>query len=262
MNFVTGIILAVISAVIALEHLQQSVLQFFDIVALSIVFGGTLAVSTIILPWKDYRNILKNVSRLFFYIGYNKRDIVNLGLVSLNNYKRGEKIQVPNDSPFHILLLKDGFELLQLGLQAQKVEAILSERIHHYYESNKKVADAIRSLAKYPPAFGLTGTVFGLVELMKSVSQGMPAKETGLKMAIALVATLYGLVIANLFLNPAGEQILKCLKSDKALADISLQVIMLAAQNVSMLESQELLNSMVDQHERVDFVSQQYLEAV
>lgn len=262
MNYIIGIVLAFASAVIALDHLQQSVMQFFDIVALSIVFGGTFAISMIILPWKDYRNILKNLSRLFFDLGHNKSEVVNIGLVSLSNFKRGEKLQIPNDSPFHLLLLKDGFELLQLGLEPQKVEAILSERIHHYYEANKKVADSIKSLAKYPPAFGLTGTVFGLVELMKSVSQGLPAKETGLKMAIALVATLYGLVIANLFLNPAGEQILKILKSDKELADISLQTIVLAAQNVSMLESQELLNSMVDSHDRVDFVSQQYSEAV
>ena len=97
---------------------------------------------------------------------------------------------------------------------------------------------------------------------MKAVSEGMPAKETGIKMAIALVATLYGLIVANLILNPAGEQILKNTNNDRDLAEISLQVIVLAAQRVSLLEAQELLNSMVDDHERVNFVAQQYSEAV
>ncbi|MCB0356229.1 MAG: MotA/TolQ/ExbB proton channel family protein [Bdellovibrionales bacterium] len=262
MNYILGLIIALISAAIALEHLQQSAAQFYDLVAFAIVIGGTFAVSLVILPWKEYRVLLQCLQGLFFNLGHNKRELVNLGMTALNNYKNGEKFTLPKNQFIHFQILKDGFELLQLGLDVKKVETILAERINHYHERHKKIANAIRSLAKYPPAFGLTGTVFGLVELMKAVSEGMPAKETGIKMAIALVATLYGLIVANLILNPAGEQILKNTNNDRDLAEISLQVIVLAAQRVSLLEAQELLNSMVDDHERVNFVAQQYSEAV
>ncbi|MCB0391399.1 MAG: MotA/TolQ/ExbB proton channel family protein [Bdellovibrionales bacterium] len=261
MNYILGLIIAAVSAIIALEHLQQSIMQFYDLVALAIVLGGTFAVSLIVIPWKEFRVLIKNLGRLMFNLGHNRQDFVNFGLNALNKFKSGNKLKLPKNNFIHYQIIKDGFELLQLGLAADKVQVILNERIHHYYENNKKIANAIRSLAKYPPAFGLTGTVFGLVELMKAVSEGMPAKETGIKMAIALVATLYGLIVANLILNPAGEQILKNTNNDKELAEIALQVIVLASQGVSLLEAQEFLNSMVDDHERVDFVTQHYSEA-
>lgn len=52
------------------------------------------------------------------------------------------------------------------------------------------------------------GTVLGLVNLMRGISAGLDAKDTGVQMAVALVATFYGLIFANLIVNPAGEAIL------------------------------------------------------
>jgi chemotaxis protein MotA len=150
--------------------------------------------------------------------------------------------------------MTDGTELIALGFDHSKIHSILSERIYQWGERKQRVANSIRSLAKYPPAFGLVGTVLGLVSLMRSISDGASSSEAGVRMAVALVATLYGLLTANLILNPAGENILKSVNEEKKAAEIALEAILMAAQGVNLLEAQEVLNSHVGPDDRINIL--------
>jgi chemotaxis protein MotA len=71
-------------------------------------------------------------------------------------------------------------------------------------------------------------------------------------MAIALVATFYGLLIANLLVNPAGELILKKAQEEEELAEIAIQTLLLMNSKASQLEALETINSYVPLHERAD----------
>jgi chemotaxis protein MotA len=148
----------------------------------------------------------------------------------------------------------DGVELIGLGFNEEKIEMILEERLFQWNERKTKVANAIRSLAKYPPAFGLVGTVLGLVSLMRAISDGASSSEAGFRMAVALVATLYGLLTANLVLNPAGENVLKSTSEERHAAELALQAVLLAAKGVNLLEAQEMLNSFVAPEERINIL--------
>jgi chemotaxis protein MotA len=151
-------------------------------------------------------------------------------------------------------ILREGSELIQLGLSTERIEVILNERVFQAGRRMRRVGTAVRNLAKYPPAFGLMGTVLGLVNLMRGISTGLTAQQTGLEMAVALVATMYGLLIANFIVNPAGEMIMKKAHEDEESAEIALQAVILAADKTSALEAQEILNSYVDVRHRIDVV--------
>ena len=97
------------------------------------------------------------------------------------------------------------------------------------------------------------GTVLGLVNVMTGVSNGADAKSTALKMSIALVATMYGLVVANLFVNPAGELIQRYANDDESLAQIAVEAVMLEINKSSYLEAQEYLNSFAPEESRLVF---------
>lgn len=144
--------------------------------------------------------------------------------------------------------------MIQLGLGKERIAEILEERVFQTGRRRRRVGTAIRNLAKYPPAFGLMGTVLGLVNLMRGLASGLSAQQTGLEMAVALVATMYGLLLANLFINPAGEMVMKKATEDEDAAEIALEAVMLACDRVSMLEAQEVLNSYVDERYRIDVV--------
>jgi chemotaxis protein MotA len=101
----------------------------------------------------------------------------------------------------------------------------------------------------------LVGTVLGLVSLMRALADSQGAQETGLRMAVALVATLYGLLLSNLVINPAGEQVSRLASEVKKDSGIALQGILLASERTSLLESQELLNCFVSPEFKVNFLS-------
>ena len=236
--FPIGILIALTSFVVAISHLNQSLINYYDFVALFVVFGGTIAVGVVVIPWGMRKDLILGIKDLFKGQGVTYKQVLSdcLGVVKENpsNYeKAGEGL--------HTQILKDGIELIQLNMDKNKILVILEERVIHYVKRRKKIANAIRSLAKYPPAFGLMGTVLGLVNVMRGVSSGLDGKQTALEMAIALVATMYGLIVANLVLNPAGELITKRIAEEESYGEIAISAIDLLAEKTSLLEAQELL---------------------
>jgi chemotaxis protein MotA len=258
MLYIIGILIALGSLVASVIHLDQSASSYYDFVGLVMVVGGTLAVAVITLPWEMRSQIFKHVFELFYRPSANKKELIESCLKTHKNITSqvfDSNIAGPG---LAFQILRDGVELVQLGFSADKIEAILRERVYHSVERIKYIANSIRGLSKYPPAFGLAGTVLGLVHLMRGVSDGMSPQETGIRMAIALIATFYGLLVANLIINPMGEAIYKNAHEEEKLGEIALQAIMLAADKSNLLETQEMLNSFVEINNRVSWMNNDF----
>lgn len=254
MFFAIGLFVAFASLTAAIAHLNQTFLSYYDFVAFVMVFGGTIAVALITLPWELRREIFSRALELLRRKSVDRSQLIRDCLAVNRNTLNGI-FHPPAEKKGPYALLRDGVELIQLGLQPDKIEIILKERLYQGTERARYVANAIRGMSKYPPAFGLAGTVLGLVHLMRGVSEGMSPQDTGIRMAIALVATFYGLLVANLLVNPFGDAIFKNAYEDEKLGEIALQSVMLAAERTSLLEAQELLNSYVPSANRVDLIS-------
>lgn len=249
--FPIGIAIAAISFIVSIIHLNQSLLNYYDFVALFVVFGGTAAVGAVLIPWGLKRELLQGLMDLIKGQGISYRNVLSDCLkVVQDNPTTYEKSTLN----LHDQILKDGIELIQLNMDKAKILTILDERVSQHVKRRKKIANAIKSLAKYPPAFGLMGTVLGLVNVMRGVANGLDGKQTAMEMAIALVATMYGLLIANLVLNPAGELITKRIVEEESFGEIAISAIDLLADKTSLLESQELLNSYVPVEHRVNIL--------
>lgn len=251
MNFVVGISIAIVSLIAAIIHLEQSPLSYYDFVALVTVIGGTFAVTVITLPWEMKNEIKTRLKELVKRKAFSRRQLIQDCLTFNKRVGNGVYKEVSDSTLLPYQILRDGMELIQLGVESEKIEVILKERLYQSTERARYIANVIRGLSKYPPAFGLAGTVLGLVHLMRGVSAGMSAQETGVRMAIALVATFYGLLVANLVINPIGDAIYKNSYDDEKLGEIALQAVSLAVERTNLLEAQELLNSYVEPLDRV-----------
>ncbi|MFZ9596650.1 MAG: motility protein A [Bdellovibrionia bacterium] len=254
MFYILGLLISASSILISIQHLKQNVLFYFDFVAVSVVFGGTAAVALVILPWEYWFDILVAVKRLLSPQARSFKALATECMYFIHT--RGQISQEMKQAQLPSDVLKDGEELISLGFKPDKVELILTERIHQRTASYHTIANALRSLAKYPPAFGLVGTVLGLVSLMRAVSDGAPPKEVGIRMAVALLATFYGLLVSNLIISPAGENLMKLATEEKKQAELALQAVLLMAENVTLLEAQEVLNSFVPRVDRVNVLSE------
>lgn len=251
MAYLIGLLIASISVVVSIVHLNQQASSYYDFVGFAMVLGGTVAIGWMIIPIQGLEELKKFFSLLLSSPLKSRRLVLNSSM-DLVSYSRA-RARVPEvDAPgLAGVVLKDGAELINLGLKSSVVQEILEGRIHTATEQGKKLASSFRSLSKYPPAFGLAGTVLGLVHLMRGISEGMDPEETGVRMAIALVATLYGLVVSNIVCNPIGEVISKSVNEEEELAHIALQAVMLAVEKTDYLECQEILNSYVPTKDRI-----------
>lgn len=261
MLYILGLVIAIGSLIGAIVHLDQSVLSYYDFVAFVMVVGGTVAVALITLPWELRGEIFRRTGELFWKSSADRQKLVYDCMEVNSNTLKGIFHKPHGGRGIPYMILGDGVELIQLGLSPQKIEIILKERLYQATERARYVGNAIRGLSKYPPAFGLAGTVLGLVHLMRGVSDGMSPQETGIRMAIALVATFYGLLVANLIVNPVGDAIFKNSYDDEKLGEIALQSILLASERTNLLEAQELLNSYVNPGDRVDVIGAFAVEA-
>ncbi len=254
MSLIIGFIIAFVSVLTALGLLDQSIKLYLDEVAIAIVFGGTCAVSMMILPWGYRREIWDNIAAAFTTKFHREHDLLSTCLHYISGIHEGQIPPLQQRDLAHVVL-RDGAELISLRFSEDEIEVILTERIRRAGDASRAIASAWKSLAKYPPAFGLVGTVFGLVHLMRALAQGLSPREIGTLMATALVATLYGLILANLVIAPFAEAILKAAEVRRRRAEVALHAVLLAHNKTSILKSQELLNSFVSQGERVNFVA-------
>jgi chemotaxis protein MotA len=254
MGFLLGLLIAGLAIAGSVFHLKQLPSTYFDFVGMVVVFGGTAAVAAMVLPWRSRREM----GRMFgLLLGMGLTDPKRLGAESLGLVRTvlGGGAFSTNLKGLAAEVLRDGFELIQLGFGAGKIERILIERIEQSHDRSSVIYNGIRTLSKYPPAFGLVGTVLGLVSLMRAVSDGASSQETGVRMAVALVATLYGLLLANLVLSPAGERVQSFAVEEKKAALLALEAVLLASERVSLLEAQESLNSYLAEKDRLDLLS-------
>ena len=89
---------------------------------------------------------------------------------------------------------------------------------------------------------------------MKGLGEGTDPKETGLRMAIALVATFYGIIVANIFVNPIGDRVITNVREDQNLAEISLNTILMMSDQKDFVEIVENLSSNIpSQYKKLNF---------
>jgi len=237
----------------AMEILEVDRSFYFDEVAFIIVLGGTLAIAIITNPLRKFFLLFTAPLQM---VKKNKRD--RIGMIQLlvkaskvSKLGRSGLMQLLSESkmpPF----LRDGIELLILDLERDEFKSILTERIYRERQRQEVRVSFFRKLAKYPPGLGLVGTVLGLVNLMRSVGVGGNAGEVGMKMALALIATLYGLGLSNLYFVPMSEYFQREAEEDKIFLELQLEGLLMVFDAKSDLAVQEMLNSFLPAKERQD----------
>ncbi len=172
--------------------------------SMMIVFGGTIAVTLINFPMGELKGLVKVMMRsLFFKIPSPGEEISRV--VEYANLARKEgllaletKLQEVDDKFF-----AKGVQLVIDGFPAETVRDIMeleAEWQHQRHLTGKKMMDALGSFA---PAFGMIGTLVGLVQMLQNLSD--PSKIGG-GMATALLTTMYGAMGANMVFIPlAGK---------------------------------------------------------
>jgi len=178
---------------------------FFDISAIYITFGGSLAAMMINFPLERFSKAFKSLRWVFFTKSYSPDVIINT-LVRYAEKARREGLLALEDEIESSAdeFLKKGIQLVVDGTDPELVKNILEIEIGFLEErhgENKAFWEAWGGLA---PSFGLTGTVIGLIKMLGSLDD---PSSIGPAMAVALLTTLYGAVMAYMIFNPIAAKL-------------------------------------------------------
>jgi chemotaxis protein MotA len=177
---------------------------FFNFPSLLIVLGGTFGATLINYPMKDIIRVLRVVKNAFFH-----QEIDYMGLIpDMVRYSRLarrdgilalDKVINEIDDQFYY----EGLRMVVDGTKPGMLQQILRNEID-FLSARHRVGIAIfKTMGQFAPAFGMIGTLIGLIFMLQSLQD---SSQIASAMALALVTTFYGAILANiLFLPIAGK---------------------------------------------------------
>lgn len=205
MDFATIVgIVAGVGLIAAALQLGGGIGGFIDLPSLIIVIGGTIAATLINFPLKQALSVIKVIQKVIKANEENSLEIIKqfiqLAVIVRKEGHLALEIEAQNVAhPF----MKKGLLLVADGVDAEALNSILAMQNLAVQQRHKVGQDVFRGIGKWSPAFGMIGTLIGLVAMLSSMDD---PKTIGPKMAIALLTTFYGALIANLFALPmAGK---------------------------------------------------------
>lgn len=196
--------------------------------AAMIVLGGTFGATFVSFPLPAIIAALKDVKIVFLpnkvdHEGVVK-DIINYatkarrnGLISLEQEAQNAK------DPF----IKKGISLVVDGIDPQKLRETLEADIMAYEDHAKHSVEFYESAGGYAPTIGIIGAVLGLIHVMGNLSD---TSKLGGGIAVAFVATIYGLMLANIICIPFGGK-LKIRMKEEILRRVMILEGLIAIQN-------------------------------
>ncbi|MEE9275467.1 MAG: MotA/TolQ/ExbB proton channel family protein [bacterium] len=179
---------------------------FIDAPSLMIVGGGTFASALISFSLPQVISVFGILKGAF------GREIADPGsyisaLVRLAHKARKESILSLQQDAANInnTYLKLGLQLVIDGQPPELVRGVLETEMESLLARHEDGAHIFKTMGRFSPAFGLIGTLIGLIAMLRSLAGG--AEQLGPSMAIALITTFYGALASNLFFLPIAEKL-------------------------------------------------------
>ncbi|HHP7234067.1 MAG TPA: motility protein A [Desulfobacterales bacterium] len=178
---------------------------FINYPSLMIVLGGTMGATLLAYPLSDVFRVFGVVKNVFLNRSQSASGLIPL-LSQLARRARQEGIlsfesQLENiDDSF----LKHGLQMAIDGMEAGAIEDVLTTEIIYLDERHRLGAEIFSTMGTFAPAVGMLGTIIGLVQMLMQMED---PSQIGAPMAVALLTTFYGTLLANLFFLPVAGKL-------------------------------------------------------
>ncbi len=245
-----GLIIGLGSCLFVILSTKINPALFLDIPGLSLVVFGTIAAILLSYSLSQIKRIIWICSQVFLK---NEVSFHSSALALVEYCKQVKEVgfEEADTSKIHPFI-NDCLVLLKDGYDSQSVRKILEQRIFSYHEQEGYDTSLLRSMAKYPPAFGMLGTVIGLIALMANIGSGLEMDSVGQYMAIALTTTMYGVAFANLVFKPLADNLeMRSYRSTKV-RQMILEACILLNEKSSLVVIQDTTNAFLSASETVN----------
>jgi chemotaxis protein MotA len=199
-----GLIAGVVFIVVSIL-LNGELGTFADLPSVMITIGGAFSATLIAHPMDKFVNSLKSVSLVFKNQTMNEGEVIGK-IIELSNVARKEGLLALEEATESIQddFLKKGILLIVDGTDPELVRNILETELAFIQGRHNSVKAFWEKLGELGPAWGMIGTLIGLVNMLKKLDD---PSAIGPSMAVALLTTMYGSILANLFCVPFANKL-------------------------------------------------------
>lgn len=200
-----GLVLAFVLIGASVGMSGGSASAFYDPAALATVCGGMLAALLICFPLSTVARLPRVLFRLLFPQATDSRELIEQLVRLAETARRDGMLAMEHRSeetshPF----IRLGVELAVDGTRPEMLEEVLRSEIDALARRHREGKGMLDQLGRSAPAFGLIGTLLGLIVMLGNISD--PSSIAG-GMAVALITTLYGAVLSTASLLPMAEKL-------------------------------------------------------
>ncbi len=196
-------IVAGVALIIASILMGSGLGAFIDIPSVLVVIGGSVAALLISFPLGQVIGSIKIALKAFFSPKQTPEEVIEK-VVDLAVKARKESIIALEKEEIEEPFLAKGIRLVVDGTAPNLVRAILKTEIGFMKQRHQSGQKVFKTLGAMGPAFGMIGTLIGLVQMLQNLSD---PGSIGPSMAVALLTTFYGAILANLIALPIAEKL-------------------------------------------------------
>ncbi|MGC2110500.1 MAG: flagellar motor protein [Candidatus Korobacteraceae bacterium] len=211
--------------------------QVLQPTAAIIVFGGTLGAVLLQYPMSVVGAAFRRLIQVFFEPKLNPHQVIKQLVVFANKARRDGMISLDADLPgVEDPFLKKSLMLAVDGTEPQELRKMMQLEIDNQSEYEDNIPKVFESAGGFAPTIGIIGAVLGLIQVMQHLDN---INEVGKGIAVAFVATVYGVGSANLFFLPSSGKLRLRIREEQIVREMTLEgvVSILEGMNPRMLES-------------------------
>ncbi len=177
-----------------------------DIPSVLVTIGGSYMAIFIMAPIKEAVGIFKIILKCFKIPDFGEKSIISK-MMDLSNKARREGILALEDGLDDLddAFMRNGLRLVVDGTDGNVIRTIMENEMNQCEARHMKWINVINQWAGFAPGFGMMGTVIGLIGMLNNLED---KSSLGPNMAVALITTLYGSMMANWLITPLGQKLL------------------------------------------------------
>jgi chemotaxis protein MotA len=228
--------------------IHGNIALYFNISGLLIVCGGTLTASLISFKNEQLLIVFKVLASAYKTPIKKETEIVNILIdLSIRSRVAGILSLQRQENETSILFLRRALGCLVDGYQIEQIRDILNTEMYFFKLRREDSERVVRGIADYFPAFGIIGSVVGLITMLGGIGDTAVILKA---IPIALTSTLYGLIFANFFFLPFASVIKERTNQELLLQKIILEGVIAISSEMNSVILKTKLESFLTPSER------------
>ncbi|MFA6941823.1 MAG: MotA/TolQ/ExbB proton channel family protein [Clostridiaceae bacterium] len=228
---------------------------FYDMPSIILTIGGSICALLINYPMKEFIKLGVIIKQSFFENIIESKTIISK-FTELSKKARKDGLLSLEDELNELddYFMKKGLQMVVDGIEPETIREIMELEIGEMEGRHTTGIDMLKAWGGYAPAFGMIGTLIGLIRMLANLSD---SSKIASGMAVAMITTFYGSVVANLICNPMAAKLSSKSLKESSIREMMLEGILSIQSGVNPRIMEDKLICYLSPKERLEYINKQ-----